>query len=142
MAILNYTTEIKAGKTVGEISDILGANKARKITVDNDEDGNPIGITFCIIHKEEMIAFTLPCNWKGVLKAMEKDGNVTRKYCNKEQAIRVAWRIIKDWICAQMAIIQAEQASMVEVFLPYAITRDGKTVHEMLSNDPTLFLTM
>jgi hypothetical protein len=141
MAILNYTTVVSASKTVGEINEILAKNKARKITMDNDEEGNPTALTFCIVHNEQLIAFSLPCNWQGVLKAMTKDPNVPRKFETKEQAIRVAWRIIKDWVHAQMAIIEAEQATMAQVFLPYAITRDGKTVYDFLSSDSTLFLT-
>jgi hypothetical protein len=40
---------------------------------------------------------------------------------------RVAWRIVKDWIEAQMAIVEAGQAEMAEVFLPYATIEDGTT---------------
>ena len=48
----------------------------------------------------------------------------------------MAWRIIKDWIEAQLAIVEAEQAEMVEVFLPYAQNpATGKTLFEQLSND-------
>ncbi len=44
----------------------------------------------------------------------------------------MAWRICKDWIEAQLAIVEAEMADMVEVFLPYAQTESGETVYEQL----------
>lgn len=48
-----------------------------------------------------------------------------------QQAERVAWRIIKDWIEAQMAIIEAQLASMDEVFFPYMLDSAGqKTLYE------------
>lgn len=41
MAILNYTTKISAGKTVGEIQESLVLQGARKIMVDYNGFGNP-----------------------------------------------------------------------------------------------------
>jgi hypothetical protein len=40
---------------------------------------------------------------------------------NMQQAARVAWRIIKDWIEAQLALVESNQAVMAEVFFPYAL---------------------
>ena len=50
-----------------------------------------------------------------------------------EQANRTAWRIIKEWIPAQMALIETEMVTVEEVFLPYMLT--GKqTLYQALSN--------
>ena len=49
-----------------------------------------------------------------------------------EQARRVAWRILKDWVAAQLAIVEAEQAQMAEVFLPYAVeSQTGQTMFQL-----------
>ncbi|MCH8134806.1 MAG: hypothetical protein IIB77_02370, partial [Proteobacteria bacterium] len=59
--------------------------------------------------------------------------DIPKRLRTREQASRVAWRIIKDWLRAQLAIIETEQAEMVEVFLPYAqhpVT--GQTLYEQL----------
>jgi hypothetical protein len=61
---------------------------------------------------------------------MERDRNVPRSKCTEAQAKRVAWRIVKDWVAAQMAIVDAQLADVAEVFLPYAITRTGLTVYQ------------
>lgn len=132
MAISKYTTSIDAGKTVGEIQQFLSAHGAKKIVMDYDEDNLPSGITFMALVNGSPMYFALPSKYQGVLKAMEKDPKVPRKLCTKEQALKVSWRIIKDWIVAQMSIIESELASMPEVFLPYAVTKDGDTFFNKL----------
>jgi hypothetical protein len=47
-----------------------------------------------------------------------------------EQAYRLAWRNILDWVQAQMALLDIGMAKMEEVFLPYVINREGKTLFE------------
>jgi len=44
---------------------------------------------------------------------------------NFGQARRIAWRFIKDWVAAQMALIEAQQATLAQVFLPYAVVAGG-----------------
>lgn len=132
MPILNYTTKIDSYKTITEIQQILAKSSAKKFVVDNDDDGNPISITFAIEWNGIMTAFKLPCNFQGVLRSMQKNKKVPRSFCTKEQALRVGWRIVKDWTAAQTAIVEAELASMAEVFLPYAVTKQGNTLFEMV----------
>lgn len=140
MPILNYTTKIDPSKTIGEISQCLVRHGARKIVTDYDESGLAIGITFSIELNGQPILFSLPCNWPGVLLALEQDKSVARSFCTKEQAIRVSWRIIKDWVEAQMAIVQAQLASVVEVFLPYAVTNTGETFYQRVKGGETQLL--
>lgn len=47
-----------------------------------------------------------------------------------EQAARVGWRIIKDWIEAQLALVQTQMVTLDQVFLPYARTNTGETVYQ------------
>jgi hypothetical protein len=138
MPILNYTTKIDAYKTIYEIQKILSSKGANKITIDNDNRGLPIALTFCIYMNDFQTAFCLPCNFNGVLKAMKKNNKVANSFCNEDQALRVGWRIIKDWVEAQMAIVESELADLAEVFLPYAITKDGNTLYDKLKNNQNL----
>jgi hypothetical protein len=139
MAIKNYTTAIDEAKTVGEIMGLLAAKGARAIRIDYDELNRPDAISFVLNIGTLPIPFKLPCNFAGVLKAMAADyKSRTARYRferNSEsasQSRRVAWRIIKDWVAAQMALVEAEQASMAQVFLPYAMPNEksGRTVFE------------
>lgn len=44
--IKNYTTKIDVFESLGEIQGALARNGARKIMVDYDDRGRPVGITF------------------------------------------------------------------------------------------------
>ncbi len=121
MAILNYTTKISSDKTVGEIQSLLGKKGVKSVQIEYDKS-RPTAILF-VLHLDsgQNITFRLPCNVEGVLKAMQRDSKIPRSSKTTEQAERTAWRIIKDWTEAQMAIVEAGQAVMEEVFLPYAV---------------------
>jgi hypothetical protein len=125
MAILNYTTQIKATKTIGEIQAILAKGKAQRVAVDY-VSGEPSALTFMIIFFQQEVHFRLPCNVEGVYKSLCRS-RAPRSLKTHDQARRVAWRIIKDWIEAQLAIVEAEQAQLAEVFLPYAVDNSGQT---------------
>lgn len=132
MPILNHTTKIAASKTVGEIQQILAKAGCAKILIDYDQFREPAALTFAVPTLHQMLFFTLPAKAEGVLKAMQKNKKVPRSQCTYDQARRVAWRIIKDWCEAQLAIIEAGQAELAEVFLPYAQTKSGQTLYQKL----------
>ena len=140
MAILNYTTKIDSIKTIGEITQCLVAHGAKKIVSDYDDDGIPVQVSFHLMINDNLVAYILPANYNGVLKAMERNKKVTRSMCTKEQAIRVSWRIIKDWVEAQMAIVEADLADLAEVFLPYALTKNGTTLYNEIKTSPNLLM--
>lgn len=48
-----------------------------------------------------------------------------------EQAVRVGWRIIRDWVRAQCAIIESEMVTLEQVFLPYMGSGD-KSFYEIM----------
>lgn len=135
MPIANYTTKVDAGRTCAEIAARLGKAGARSVATDYDEQGEPVGVTFLLLvpHGSEMrpMSFRLPSRWEGVLKALESSA-APKNLRTEAQARRVAWRIVQDWIEAQLAIIEADVATMREVFLPYAVTRSGQTLAEVI----------
>jgi len=85
--------------------------------------------------------FRLPANTQGVFKALKCDERVPKRLKTKEQAARVAWRVLKDWVEAQLAIVEAEMAELTEVFLPYAQNRDGKTLYQTIEQSGFKTLT-
>ena len=50
----------------------------------------------------------------------------------------MAWRILKDWVEAQMAILESEMVQMDEIFLPYMVTNEGLTTYELYKNNQLL----
>ncbi len=129
MPLLNYTTQIATDKTVSEIQKNLAAHGAQAVMAEYDGNGNIVMLKFKIILNGSEIGYQLPCDWRPVLKVMEDHPKIPRRLCNQGQALRVSWRIIKDWVAAQMAIVETQMAPLDEVFLPYAITKSGKTLY-------------
>lgn len=139
MAILNYTTSIACEKTIMEIQKCLVKHGAEKIVTDYTNK-IPTAVTFCLMLNGNLAAFSLPANYSGVLKSMKSDSKVPRKLLTDEQALKVSWRIIKNWVEAQMAIVEAQLADVAEVFLPYAITKSGTTLYKEIKSNGMLML--
>ena len=127
MAIKNYTTTIDVYRSLGKIQGALASHGARKIMIDYDGDGQPIGITFGIETPEGPRGFLLPANVPGVKAVFARQ----KVKAQEGQAERTAWRNVRDWIMAQMAIIEAGQVDMEEVFFPYMTDGRGRTVYQL-----------
>lgn len=67
----------------------------------------------------------LPANAAAVQAVLQRQ----KVKCDYEQAERVAWRIIKDWVEAQMAILESQMVQMDEIFLPYMVDKQGQTLY-------------
>jgi hypothetical protein len=65
-------------------------------------------------------------------KLLKRDRKVPRSLRTLDQALRVSWRIVKDWVEAQRAIVDTTMVALEQVLLPYAITPDGRTLYERL----------
>lgn len=149
MPLLKYTTTINALKTVGEIQGILVAHGASSILIDYDDDGSAAALAFKIPTAHGDIGFRLPINANAVLQILYQQRVISTrnrydKDCavkHKEQAGRIAWRILKDWVAAQAAIIETGMVKTEEVFLPYMIAGDGKTLYQALENKGFLLTT-
>lgn len=136
MPLLNYTTQIEALKTVGEIQGILASHGARSILTEYGGDGSIVALSFKIIAPQGELAFRLPVNHDATLNVLKRQwnrGKVPRRYVDYAQAVRVSWRIIKDWVEAQMAIVETDVVRMEEVFLPYLLVSENKTLFERMT---------
>lgn len=129
----NYTTKIDPMRTAAEIDCILASNGATAIQKDIT-NGQITALRFTVQTSLGLIPIQLPVNVEAVqeiLKTMRQRkvrGNVDY---SKEQAARVAWRCLKSWVEAQMALIQIGMATMDQVFLPYVLNDEGKTLYEV-----------
>jgi len=136
MPILNYSTQIAVEKTTGEIQAKLVKAGAQAVITEYDDEQVLTALSFRMMCSNTMVSFRLPAQIDRIYVLLQRDNKVPRRLTTRDQAARVAWRIIKDWIEAQLAIVEAEQAQMVEVFLPYAQNpKTGKTLFEQLSHD-------
>lgn len=143
MALKNYTTSIAPMKTIGEIQGILVAHGAKAIMIDYGEDREPTSLTFIIPTEQGDIPFRLPVKIDAVALILSKMGDpgyrqYDRRYQEeraakiKKQAARVGWRILKDWVDAQCAIIETNMVTLTQVFLPYMQVKGVKTLYEVM----------
>lgn len=135
---LNYTTTIPATRTVGQCQDMLGEAGAAAVAVIYT-DRVPSGLSFRLATAGGMRDFALPVNIDAVnhlLCTADYPANVRpgqlSKYVTREHAVRVGWRVIRDWIEAQLALVAAEMVTLDEVMLPYLQVGGGQTLYSAL----------
>lgn len=133
MPIKNYTTKIDASKTVGEIQQMLAQHGAKQIMLDYS-DGKITCICFTLQTANGIQGVRLPAAPDKVLLVLQAQ----KCKCDYAQAERVAWRILKDWLDAQLAILETEMVTIDQVMLPYFVTKSGDTVYELYQNNQLL----
>src|SRR5580765_2009771 len=133
--IKNYTTEVPVEKTIQEIQNMLVQNGARGIALEYDESGRVKDIFFKILLQNKELPFRLPAKPQLVYAAQHRDAlpHVEQRYKEQweAQAERIAWRICKVWLEAQITLINLEQAKIEEIFLPYLVAgKNNETLYE------------
>jgi hypothetical protein len=130
--LLNYTTSIAASKTISEMQDALAKAGANSIAV-HYENGSPAGLTFSLRTKHGQQLFTLPVDVPAVHAVLQKQktsGGMSRaKFESTGHAERVAWRISKTWLEAQLALVSVQMATIDQVMLPYLHVGPDKTLY-------------
>ena len=129
MPIANYRTEVPVARSISEISGLLVKHGASSITVDYEKE-TPIGMFFIFETPSGKLPFQVPARIYNVQQVMERDQLQGRNKAG--QPARVAWRILRDWIRAQIAIVETQMVQFEEVFLPYL----------MIDSKNTLFVQM
>lgn len=127
MGTLNYSTAVAASKTSAEMSALLSKHGASRVTV-VFADGRQAGLEFTLVTPHGPREFALPIDVDAVLTLLTRQargGTIRKGFSNAEQAERTAWRVAKDWLAAQLAIIEAQMATLDQIMLPYLIVDSG-----------------
>ena len=128
MALMNYTTTVSAERTASEIIRTLAGAGAKQILTDY-EQGRPVGVAFALETPIGIRQYRLPVDPIPVEKVLRRQ-RVAPRYQGPAHAERVAWRIMKDWIEAQLAIISTQMVTVDQVFLPYMLMGND-TVYDL-----------
>ena len=126
MPLLNYTTKVDVYTTLGAIQGQLVKHGAKKIMQEYDDAGHITALPFMVETPGGPRGIKLPAKVDAVHAVLIRQ----KVKCDREQAERVAWRILKDWVEAQMAILESEMVQMDEIFFPYMVNNSGKTLFE------------
>lgn len=128
MPLKNYTSEVPASRSITWIEDKLIRHGARQILKEYAADGRLGAIAFIIQANGVELPFKLPARIAECEKVLKGECRRPREDTYKriaQQAERTAWKILADWVDAQMAMIELAQVDLLEVFLPYLFDRSS-----------------
>lgn len=129
MPLANYTTSVPVNRTIAEMTDMLARAGAQAVMTEYKET-LPEGLSFRILVNGLQMGFKLPCDWRAALKVLHKDPKMPRSKITPEHAQRMAWRILRDALRAQLAQVEIGSAKVEQLMLPYAVTLSGETLFE------------
>ncbi len=132
MAIKNYTTKVPANRSIEEIQTSLVNHGAKGVMYEYEKGtGRVSSLKFLLTIKNVDVGFALPVQWR-MFQAVLEQQNVNRA-SDEEYCYRVAWRCIRDWVLAQMALFETQMVELPQVFLPFAVDGSGHTLYEKVS---------
>lgn len=118
----NYTSTVSASRSISHIESKLASQGANQIVKFYDAIGCVCAIAFMMKVDGTEMPYKLPARVSECEKILKEQVRHPRKDTFKrikEQAERTAWKIVSDWVDAQMAMIRLSQVEFMEVFLPY-----------------------
>lgn len=127
MPIKNYTTTITPHRSVEQVQELLRKKGARRVMVEYDAQGMPQAVTFeCELQQATGAALRIPFRIQARVEAMQRclKKDAPPRFQGLQQAERVAWRLVRDWIDVQLAFIEAGQAEMAELLLGFALSAE------------------
>lgn len=134
--IKNYTSQVDSFTSIARIERVLMRLGANRVIKDYDREMNCVSaIMFELEIKSQSVVFKLPARVDAcfrVINSKRKKKTEDGAERDMAQAERTAWKIILDWIEAQAALIELEQADLPQIFLPYAYNpATNETLYEV-----------
>lgn len=126
MPIKNYTSNVDIYTSLGEIQGALAKHGAEKIMIDY-ASGKPVSVTFAMDTAQGIRGFLLPAAVDGTMRVFARQ----KIKADREQAERTAWRNVRDWVLAQMALVESADIPADQVFLPYLTDGHGMTLYSL-----------
>ncbi|HLZ24735.1 MAG TPA: hypothetical protein VKQ30_21665 [Ktedonobacterales bacterium] len=117
-----------------DIERILTTHKVRELHYEyaNDDSGRVVALVFALDVEGRRLSFRMPARIEQVHAALYGTTHFLSP-AKSQQAYRTAWANIRDWIDAQMAMIDIRLVKTQEVFLPYLLDATGEhTFYERL----------
>ena len=132
-----HSTKISPTQTIAEIEEeLLKVGAFRFI---KDYEGRKVkAVNFVMdVPGAGVTSFRLPANvescYKVLLSEVKRPNEGTEDRI-RSQAERQAWRIVLDWVQAQVIMVQLKQVEAAQVFFPYAWDpKEEKTVWQLIS---------
>ena len=139
----NYASSASEDAIFGAIRATLGAHGARRVIFEYDGTGRAASIEFMVMLGDMPYTFKLPARFKAAEPLVAEARRSAGKAASpgerlRDQAYRSVWATLRDWIDAQMTLIDIGATRMEEVFLPYLVVAPGKTLFEEFAEQRAL----
>ena len=137
MPIKNYTTKVPASQSIQEIQNALVKNGATAFLFEYEQGtGRISALKFKLPVGQTDVSFALPVNWRNFQRVLELQQ--VNRWNDEDYCYRVAWRDIRDWVLAQLALYETQIVELPQIFLPFANDSKGHTLYEKVLNSPLL----
>jgi hypothetical protein len=138
MPIKNYRSHVSATRSIEEIQSALVKNGATGVMFEYEpfSNGRVSSLVFRLSVNDNPVSFSLPVNWRA-FQAVLKKQRVPR-WDDEDYVYRVAWRCLRDWALAQMALYETSMVDLPQVFFPFATAIKGRTAYELVKNNQLL----
>lgn len=101
------------------------------------KDGQAIALHFSMQISGRDVSFRLPARIREVeIRLYGKTAKLNET--QKKQAYITAWANIRDWVAAQIALIDTGMVKAEEVFLPYLLNQSNLTLYESMEKQQFL----
>ena len=128
MPLKNYTSQVPADRSIAEIQAALVKHGAIGVSYEFGAGGRIDALYFRLTVHGQPVQFALPVNWK-LFQVVLKEQKV-RDWQDEAYCYRVAWRNLRDWVLAQLALYETAMVELPQVFLPFAQNQSGRTLYE------------
>jgi hypothetical protein len=130
------TTEVPAEQSAGSITSMLVQAGATKVSM-KYLDRKIVGIEFYFQLGALEFPFEIPAKVSAIFDKLwavrSPQYRTNRDKVNVlAQAERIAWRQLFRWVEAQCALIETGMVSNVQVFTPYMLVENGRTVFDLV----------
>jgi hypothetical protein len=119
---------------------------ASKILKEYDDNKQIKCLSFMVKSNDKLVPIRLPSETEKILEILNEKANqgvIHKRFKNdKEQANRIMWRVILDWIDAQMTMIELGQRSLLQIFFGdiCPIGSDQPIYKALLKNVPSYMI--
>ena len=131
--IFMETTKISPEKTIAQIQELLSKHGVKNVMLQYDGFGNISAMSFTLI--DSQVPYLLPARHESLIKLAEREKLRYLKSNDEDQARRIAWRQVFRWIEAQIAMIEIGMVEMQEVFLPYMMVDEYRTIFQLYKDN-------
>lgn len=94
------------------------------------DQGRISAVRFVLKMQDRKVGFALPVDWRSFQAVLQRE-NIGR-WRDEDYCYRVAWCCIKDWVLAQLALLETQMVELPQIFLPFAVDKNDVTLYEQV----------